>query len=201
MQNRCYRMNGEEKEFPGKEIKFSDFLMNLSQSLRQSEQVISLIKIDGKEITDEQESFIKDKTMMDLGDVEIFTSSPMELAHETLTTLDQYTAKVVETLQKAADGYRNKNYMAADAYFVRAVDSLDLFIQTIGGIKLALRVGLHTRIALVEASLVSIMNDLLNAKRENNYIFLAELLEKDLVDNLTEWKNDIFPILKNWKVS
>jgi len=194
-------MNGEEREFPVGSARFSEFLSSLSQDLKSSEQVISLIRIDGQEISDEQEGFFRNKTMQEIGQVEIFTSSPTELAHETLITLDQYIVKVIETLNKAADGYKSKNYLAADAFFVRAIDSLDLFVQTIGGIKLALRIGLHTKIAVVEASLVSIMNDLLTAKRENNYIYLAELLEKDLVENLGEWKQDVFPILKNWKVS
>lgn len=194
-------MNGEEKTISAPAERFSDFLKDLNQSLRSSEQVISSIKVDGKEISDSDEVRLKEATIGNVGDVEIFTSSPAELAHETLATLDLYIAKVSESLKKAADSYKVKNYLAADAYFVRAVDSLDLFVQTIGGIKLALRIGLHTKIALVEASLISTMNDLLNAKRENNYVFLAELLENDLINNLNEWRDDIFPIMRNWKVS
>jgi len=93
------------------------------------------------------------------------------------------------------------NLVAAESYLAKAIDGLDLFIQTIGGIKMALKFGLNQKVALIEADLVSIMNEILNAKRQNNYIYLSEILSKDLIENLYQWKEVAFPIFRTWKTA
>lgn len=191
------RINGIERELPSESIAFSDYLSNLNQEIEQSNQVISGIRVNGKELSEIEEENLKDQPIESLPELEVVTSNPRDLAYQTLETLEEYTDRIIISIHRAAEYYKQKNFISADTVFAKAIDNLDLFVQTIGGIKLALRVGLNPKLALIEASLISTMNDLLDAKRQNNYVFLAELLEKDLVENLTEWKSEAFPLLKN----
>lgn len=195
------RINGVDQEIPSGTLVFEDFLKDLNQGLNENRQVISSIKINGLEITENDEATLKATPVESIGDVEITISNPADLAYETLNTLEQYIDRLVASVDRAAMHYISKNLISGDAYFAKSIDGLDLFVQTIGGIKLALRIGLNTKVALTEATLVSIMNDLLEAKRQNNYVFLAELLQKDLVENLHEWKNEIFTLFRSWKTS
>jgi hypothetical protein len=73
---------------------------------------------------------------------------------------------------------------------------MDLFVQTMSGIKAAMKVGMNAKVALAEATLISIMNDLLDAKKQNNYVMLSELLLQDLVENMKEWKGTVFPSIR-----
>lgn len=195
------RINGEEKSISEAIVSYEDFIKNMSRALTSDTEVISCVKIDGQEITEETEKSLKTTSINDLGDIEIFTSNPIELANETLNTLDLYLDRLRQTIEKAAINYKGKNLMGGDHFLAKAIDGIDLFVQTISGVKLALRMGLNQKVALAEATLVSIMNDLLEAKRQNNYVFLAELLEKDLIENLTEWQTEVFKIFRNWKVA
>lgn len=190
------KINGVEEEVP-EEAKLGEFLGAFSEELKKENMVIASLKVNGQEPSADEETQFRSKSFQQLGDVEVFTVRPSDLAYETLSTLGQYVDLLIHSVQKASEGYKKKNYITADAHFSKAIDGLDLFVQTVGGVKLALKVGLDPKIALTEASLVSIMQDLLQAKRQNNYVFLADLLQNDLVENLVEWRDQVFPILNN----
>lgn len=201
METKTVRINGVEEAIPTGAKIFDEFMTGLNKKLDAERRVISAIRINGQELSEADEQKIATTPLDQMGEIEIDTASPIDLAFQTLSTLDLYVDKLVASIQKASAHYRGKNLVAADAYFAKAIDGLDLFVQTIGGVKLALRVGLNTHLALAEAELISVMNDLLDAKRQANYVFMADLLEKDLTDNLVEWKSKVFPILRNLRTS
>ena len=199
--SKTFKCNGIEQNIPEGAKIFSDFLSELNQTISQGKMVIAQIRINGKEISEADEKAFQTMPISEVGDIEIDTANPMDLAYETLNTLEMYLDRLSQSIARAALHYREKNLVTGDMYFAKSIDGLDLFVQTIGGVKLALRVGLNTKLALTEATLVSIMNDLLEAKRQNNYVFLAELLDSDLIGNLKEWKDQIFPLLRNLRNS
>lgn len=201
MSAKTIRINGVEKEFIADGIVLEDFLNNLNSTLMDQELVISSLMIDGHEVSEGEETAIRKKNLNEIGNIEIFTANPADLAYETISTLVHYVDRLTVTIQRAAMHYRGKTHVSGDVYFAKAIDGLDLFVQTIGGVKLALKIGMNPKVALTEASLVSIMNDLLEAKRANNYVFLAELLDQDLIENLSEWKDQIFPLMQNFRNS
>ena len=194
-------VNGVETHIQSEELLFSEFIKELGQNLNKERQVISNIRIDGVELDERSEGSYATKAISQLGTVEIETASPADLAYQTLDTLDVYTDRLIASIERASSHYRNKNLVSGDAYFTKAIDGLDLFVQTISGVKMALRIGLNPKLALTEAALVSIMNDLLDAKRSNNYVYLSQLLQTDLVENLIEWKTVVFPLFRNWNVT
>ena len=195
--NKTVRINGVDETLPEGRHLFEDFIDGLAQKLGAERKVIARIRIDGKELDNGDEAEGEQRLLLaSLGEIEIETASPADLAYQTLDTLEQYVDRIVGSIQRAAMHYRGKNLLSADEYFAKAIDGLDLFVQTIGGVKLALRIGLNTQLALTEAELISIMNDLLDAKRQNNYVYMSQLLDKELVENLLEWKTSIFPLLR-----
>lgn len=199
--DKVIRINGVDQSLPPEPIVFEDFVRGLNQTLGAERRVISSIRVNGKELSESDEAGINSMTLDQIGQIEVETASPADLAYQTLSTLEAYLEKLIMSIERSAESYRAKNLVAGDAYFAKAIDGLDLFVQTIGGVKLALRIGLNTRLALAEAELISVMNDLLDAKRQNNYIFMADLLDKELAANLVEWKTQIFPLIRTIKSS
>lgn len=194
-------LNGTEKTIDAATVSFDEFVNSLNTSLVNNRQVVSCVKVDGLEITEDDHKKLAQIPIEALGSIEILTSNPQDLALETMTTLEIYIDRIMQNIERTATNYKTKNYVAADAYFERTIDGMDLFVQTISGIKQALRIGANSKVTLTEATLVSIMNDLLEAKRQNNYVFLADLLEQELIENLREWKSIVFPIFRNWRAS
>ncbi len=195
-------LNGSELQFTSQNAKdFGSLVDEISQDLSKTSQVITQIQINGQIINDENEKTLRALPVESIDKIEILTSTPQELAYESLGTLDQYLDRLMASIDRASLHYKDKNFVAGDTYFLKTIDGLDLFIQTIGGVKLALKVGLNQKIALAEADMMSTLNEIVLAKKQNNYIYLAELLDKDLTQSMQEWKNEIIPFLKTWKMS
>ena len=193
------KVNGVEQQVTNDTLILDDYLNELTNQLSSNSEVIASIKVNGHEISETEESELRKKTLSNIDEIEVITSNPKDLAYETLLTLEQYIDKMAQTVRSASQYYQDKNYVLGDQLFAKSIDSLDLFVQTIGGIKLALKIGLHPELALVEADLVGIMNEILSAKRSNNYIYISELLTQDLVQNLESWKNEVFPFLRRFR--
>lgn len=189
-------INGNPTDIAAQGTEFQTMMNDVSSNLSKESKVITRILLDGKELSDEEQSSIAHSDVASLGNIEIFSATPAELANETLDTLTDYINRVLTYVTKASQGYKSKNYIIADEQFLKTVEAMDLIVQTLSGIKAALRVGVNNKLNLAEATLLSIMNDLLDAKRQNNYVLLADLLEHDLIENLIEWRDEVFPMLK-----
>jgi hypothetical protein len=190
-------INGTERIIENEDDSLRKTLSMVNAEFAQNSKVVSGIVIDGQEITEEKQLNLMDQPLNNLGKIEITVSNPSELALETLDTLEAYTDRIIQNINKAGTFYRDKNYISADSYFMKSIDGLDLFVQTIGGVKAALKMGMNAKVALAEATLISIMTDLLDAKKQNNYVMLSELLLQDLLESMTEWKKTVFPALRS----
>ena len=82
---------------------------------------------------------------------------------------------------------------------------MDLYIQLVSRVYHVLRTDLEQMnfkdesIQKLEIHLLSVMKALLQAKEKNDTIMLCDLLEYELVDNLTQWKIKVLPELKKLK--
>jgi hypothetical protein len=189
-------VNGVERNIEKTSVTLRELMDDVNSSLAADSRIISVVRVDGAEMTPADQEKAQNVTVESLGMIEFMAASPTELAMETLTTLEQYLDRIIQNIDRAGNLYKSKNYMAADGYFMKTVDGMDLFVQTMSGIKAAMKVGMNAKVALAEATLISIMNDLLDAKKQNNYVMLSELLLQDLVENMKEWKGTVFPSIR-----
>lgn len=200
--NRSIQINGAKVDVTVENGQtFGEFIDSVNEQISKENLVITRFAIDGKEFNQTEQDAIMNETIENIGPIEFFTSSPADLAYETLNTLEQYIDRLVASIDRAALHYREMNIMAAESYLVKAIDGLDLFVQTISGVKMALKVGLNQKVAIAEAELISTMSEILNAKKQNNYVLLADLLNKDLISNMNEWKQVVFPFFRNWRTA
>ena len=196
------RINGENKELVwDKEAAIKNIVDEITRGFVGTQQVISEIQIDGQLVTEENEAALLALPVEKIAMIEILTSTPRDLAYETLDTLERYIDRLCSSIERAGIHYAEKNLVAGDAYFLKSIDGLDLFIQTIGGVKAALRVGAEQTVMLAEADLMSTMHDLVEAKQQNNYVFMSQLLQNEFIENLNHWKTVVFPFLRMWKTS
>lgn len=190
-------VNGTERVIEQDTDTLRKTLSTVNAEYAHTSKAVSCILIDGQELSEEKQTALMDQPLNTLGKIEILVSNPSELALETLDTLEAYTDRIIQNINKAGQYYKDKNYISADSYFMKAIDGLDLFVQTIGGVKAALKMGMNPKVALAEATLISIMSDLLDAKQQNNYVLLSELLLQDLMDCMNEWKSAVFTTMRS----
>ena len=129
----------------------------------------------------------------------------MDLAFESIQSCFGYVDYITIQIQKLISAYNSGETKEANDHFVEVIELMDLFVQLITKIYTVLRNGLKSLsfkddgIQKLEIHLLSVMKALLQAKEKEDIIMLCDLLEYELIDNLTQWKIKVLPELKKLK--
>ncbi len=129
-------------------------------------------------------------------------NSSLDLAFESIDSCFGYVDHITQQIQKLITVYNQGDTEAANSAFVEVIELMDLYIQLISRVYRVLRTDLKNMnfkdesIQKLEIHLLSVMKALLQAKEKDDVIMLCDLLEYELIDNLTQWKIKILPELK-----
>lgn len=132
-------------------------------------------------------------------------NSSLDLAFESIDSCFGYVDYITGQIQKLVPLYNAGNQEQANNAFVEVIELMDLYIQLVSRVYRVLRTDLELMsfkdesIQKLEIHLLSVMKALLQAKEKNDTIMLCDLLEYELIDNLTQWKIKILPELKKLK--
>ena len=135
---------------------------------------------------------------------DVKTNASLELAFESIDSCFGYVDYITAQIQKLIGNYNQGNMDLANQNFVEVIELMDLYIQLVSRVYRVLRVELKSMqkdesIQKLEIHLLSVMKALLQAKEKNDTIMLCDLLEYELMDNLTQWKIKVLPELKKLK--
>jgi hypothetical protein len=188
-------INGIPKSIDEKQS-LRDLLVYLRQNLCRETAVISCIRIDGRELTETEEEKLQSAPLEQLGDIEVFTAHPHELAQETLQSLLPFTVSL-DTLAKGIGEQIHEPQLGVDldVQYQRLLNGLGDMIEAIKGVKQILRVHQDAQVALLEADLASVLTDILEAKRTGQRAYLVDLLREHLPFSLQEWREQGIPRL------
>jgi len=133
------------------------------------------------------------------------TSETVSLAYESIDSAFGYIDYIVAQVQVLIAHFESGDLQKASTHFIEVAELMDLYIQLMGRIYSVIRAENPERpvkdegIQRLEIHLLSVMKALLSAKENNDNIMLCDLLEYELIDNLTQWKIKILPELKKLK--
>jgi len=140
-----------------------------------------------------------------MNDVNLIKRHPLEVAFESIDSCFGYIDHISNQIQKLISFYNLGEINLANDIFIEVVDLMDLYIQLITKVYRVIRKELDLQsfkdesVQKLEIHLLSIIKALLQAKEKNDVIMLCDLLEYELIDNLTQWKIRILPELKKLK--
>lgn len=129
----------------------------------------------------------------------------LELAFESIDSCFGYVDHITQKIQKLIALYNQGEMDQANSAFIEVIELMDLYIQLISRVYNVLRIEMKgmsfkdENIQKLEIHLLSVMKALLQAKEKDDVIMLCDLLEYELVDNLTQWKIKTLPELKKLK--
>jgi hypothetical protein len=132
-------------------------------------------------------------------------TTSLDLAFESIDSCFGYVDYITVQIHKLVALYNQNDKELANDTFVEVIELMDLYIQLVSRVYRVLRTDLKIMnfkdeaIQKLEIHLLSVMRALLNAKEMNDTIMLCDLLEYELVDNLTQWKIKTLPELKKLK--
>lgn len=129
----------------------------------------------------------------------------LDLAFESIDSCFGYVDYITSRIHKLIAAFNVGELDAANDMLIEVVDLMDLYIQLISKVYRVIRADLKGQsfkdenIQKLEIHLLSVIKALLQAKEKNDIIMLCDLLEYELVDNLTQWKIKVLPELKKLK--
>lgn len=164
--------------------------------------IITAMTIDGKLLSAEDETRYMAHTIGQHKQIDLEIKSDMDLAHEALDSCNGYVDTIVAKIHELIELYSENRQQEANATFAEVVDIIDLYVQLISKITSTFRRNMGNRfktsttIQNLEIHLLSVMKAMLPAKEKNDIIMLCDLLEYELIDNLTQWKIKAIPELR-----
>ena len=194
------RVNGKETK-KASNLLFGDLVNNLNNELSNSKQVISEIRIDGKDIDEALENKISMKQLGQLGHLEFITSDPLELAFEALRSAQAYIKRIIPHCQTTGHRFLKRELRQAEKDFAEVVNSLDNLTDILASAQYVLKGKIsvsHTNdssLRIAQVRLVSAIHELLPAKTNNDYVMLADVLINELPDALREMSELGIPVL------
>jgi hypothetical protein len=129
----------------------------------------------------------------------------LQIAFESIDSCFGYIDHITAKIQFLIGLYNTGELNLANEALIEVVDLMDLYIQLISKVYNVIRLNLNGQsfkdegIQKLEIHLLSIIKALLSAKEKEDIIMLCDLLEYELIDNLTQWKIKALPELRKLK--
>jgi len=188
-----FTVNGQTRALPAERIhSFQDLIDYLRNAYINETSIISGIRINGVEINTTEEEAMALMSIADIETVEVSTTHPKEAAEETLQSLIEF-ARVLANLSFQAGLELDQPEGAAS--FARLVDGIKTMMDAIHHCKQILRIAMLQPVAVLEADILSILRDVLEAQESGNRVYLEQLLREHLPTNLEGWQRDGIPAL------
>lgn len=129
-------------------------------------------------------------------------NSSLEIAFESIDSCFGYVDYITSQIQRLIAQQNAGDAEGANKTFIEVIDLMDLYIQLISKVYQVIRTDMPDRsfkdesIQKLEIHLLSVIKAMVQAKEKNDVIMLSDLLEYELIDNLTQWKIKVLPELK-----
>lgn len=202
------RVNGEElPQKYDKNTTLNELVDQLLQGHLTKEEVITAISVNGKTLSGQEESEYLPQSLKSFESIDLKSQSNLELAFDALNSCTGYIDVLTEKIQDLVLLYQDNKVDEANEKFSDIIEIVDLFVQLMTKINRTLKSQLGNKfqksdsVQNLEIHLLSIIKGLLPAKENNDVIMLCDLLEYELIDNLTQWKIKAIPELKSLQSS
>ncbi len=198
-------LNNTKYQKEAKNTTVEDLQNEMNNELAKKKHVITEIKVEGQEVSLDDETETVKKKVTEFESVEFKSMPRLDLAFTTLESCDQYIDQLNLRIKDLVSLYRANKIDEANALFVEVTTILDLFVQLMARIQTIFSDDLSDgykkseSIINLEVGLLEILKQLVPARQKNDLIMLCDLLEYELTDNLVQWKTQVIPSLQSLK--
>lgn len=181
------------------EIKTIDQLNEVLEDLRiqclKDKQILQL-KVDGK-VADR---ILPGQSEAEIGSVEILVQNPFELVIESMVEGFNYLPRFIDGLRGCLDYFRQGNQSQAMLIFGQCIDGFDWLNHVFAGIQLYILPMQEfekdrTTYQMQIAGFDGIFKELMKACEDEDYVFMADLIEFELIMQLEQLHTQFRQIL------
>ena len=179
------------------QMRINEIINDVINEATEKRHIITAIKLDGHEL---QESG-GNVRLQEHQKLEFTTQSALEISREALNACGHYIDVIIAKIHRISQLYSQNKLALANQNFADLIETIGLFVQLVSKLKHTLkkyRPASYAKLTQPEIELhtLAILKALGPAKEKEDIIMLSDLLEYELVDNLTMWKNIRLPQLQ-----
>ena len=152
---------------------FEDLMAYVRMGYTSKYEVIASVKVNGKEITDQDRATLAKVALAGIESVEIATVTPHELVEDTLQTLLAFTERLIGLSRGIIPADRGSR-----TGFLKLIDGLQTFSEGVTGVKTLLAIDKIEKIDSLETELLRPLRDLLTASQGGKNDVLADILQQ-----------------------
>ncbi|HEB85170.1 MAG TPA: hypothetical protein ENI92_09250 [Bacteroidetes bacterium] len=171
-----------------------DIVGRIASNLDKRRRVVG-VRVNGEDITGVAEHHLAKAE--NLQRMEVTTGLAGDLAVQTLESIEEFRKALVLELNSASEQYRLGNVTGSNDLFVRCLDGLQILLRTTHSVATLLEKK-GDEISTGEMTLDSatdrlsqLLDELIDAQRNQDSILIADLIEYELQPLLEDWKRGI----------
>jgi hypothetical protein len=168
----------------------ADVVGSVSQNLDVKRRIVRVV-VDGEDITGDADRHMRPKNGTER--VEVTTGLASELALEMLSNIQEFHGALETELSRTADEFRLGNQEKSNEMFARCLDGLQILIRTTISVANLLQVDStevkagSSKMSDATEQLTRVLNELIEAQKNNDTILTADLIEYELSPLLEDW--------------
>jgi hypothetical protein len=183
-----------------------DLANNLLSKHIPPNDVITKITADDLALLIDEDNSLLDNRIDQYQSIDFSTKSSLELVIESLDQCNQYIDVIVDSIHDVFDCYQSNKISRANQRLVDVIDTIQMFTTLVSNITKSMK-GQHKvdedayqPIIELELTMLATLKALIPAQESRDIIMLCDLIEYELVDNLTQWKEIGIPLLQKMTV-
>ncbi|RJP79182.1 MAG: hypothetical protein C4524_05650 [Candidatus Zixiibacteriota bacterium] len=202
-------LNHRAEDVPTEGVHFFGELMErVSRKAESDGARILKVKLNGEDITGKDRTDLNKLPLDEIQEVEVHTGDPRVLARSSLYSVADFLEKLLAEMQSTAELFRLGNEERSNQSFMRCLDGMQVFMHSLESCRrllgisfelLFVPVGLgndDVTVAENRRRLFEVLDGMIEAQTNKDWLLLADLLEYELVPILEDWRQIIPAILK-----
>ncbi|OGL41970.1 MAG: hypothetical protein A2161_00545 [Candidatus Schekmanbacteria bacterium RBG_13_48_7] len=194
--------NGQEVDIPVKNTeKIIDLVEKLKEKSRSEKNIITDIKIDGKNFFGEDSDILNGTTIQDVQQIHVNTENQQKLVLKVIDGMIDYFPRLLIGIENISNSFRIENTIEANTNLLKAIDGMKNFVdflhalQNIYRIELRKMVIMENDVESLFSNLIIQLKNLYKAMNINDSIMTADLLDYEITPLLKAWAT-ILPGIK-----
>lgn len=197
-------LNNQMEDFPTEGIQYFGQLMEkLTEKAAAEGGSVLSVKVNGEDLTGRDRSHLQDLPLEDIEQLEIQTGDPKELARSTMDSIAEFLEQLLKELHKTADLFRQGDSNQSNEFFVRCLDGLQVFMHSLEICRRLLGISFELlyspsengradkSVAESRRQLFSVLDGMIQAQTDQDWVLMADMLEYELIPALEEWRQII----------
>jgi hypothetical protein len=183
-----------------------DMLQTLMDSNLAQDRTMNEVRINGEPFEEAKLGPATALPRESIERLEVETLDARQVALHFLGNAGHYLVAIVAAVERVAELYRVSDESEASEHYLATLDSLQLFMQVLQTTRDAL--GLDFDAMVIEgrsleqrlSGLAGLVQELLSAQEQEDWVLLADVLQYDLCEQLQEWRR-LVPMLREQALS